>query len=125
MCDENVLKFCSIACSSPISHSTSVKMPIVTWLAGKKKPVWQSNIKSPTVLRLTVFPPVLGPVIMSVLKLSPIETSIGTHLSLGMSGCLPFTIFMHSFEHISGFVQSNAFAKPAFAKSISSITSVS
>ena len=61
MCDENVLKLCSILCSSPISASR----------AGMNKPDCAISVRSPTVFKETVLPPVLGPVMIRSLKSVP------------------------------------------------------
>src|SRR5699024_6474347 len=67
ICDENVLKFCSIDCSSPISANTSEKTAI--WQpssAGTCKPDWTIKVHKPTIFNVTVVPPVFGPVITIV-----------------------------------------------------------
>ena len=44
--------------------------------------------RSPAVFKQTVFPPVFGPVITSIVKSEPSRIVIGTTLSPGIKGCL-------------------------------------
>ena len=72
MCDENVLKLCSILCSSPISAYIFLNTAISEWSrAGMNKPDCAISVRSPTVFKETVLPPVLGPVMIRSLKSVP------------------------------------------------------
>ena len=57
-------------------------------LAGMCKPYCAIRVRSPSVLRATVFPPVFGPVIISESKSSPSLISVGTILFVLRRGCL-------------------------------------
>ena len=75
-------------CSSPMSAKISSKLPIkVPSRAGTGRPSHAIEIKTPAVFNVTVFPPVLEPVITKVENLSPHSASIGTALSFN-NGCL-------------------------------------
>ena len=63
-------------------------------LAGIFNPDIAINVIKPTVFKVTVLPPVLGPVITSVLKLIPKFILIGTTASLFIKGCLAFIKFI-------------------------------
>ena len=72
MCDENVLKLCSILCSSPISAYIFLNTAMSEWSrAGMNKPDCAISVRSPTVFKETVLPPVLGPVMIRSLKSVP------------------------------------------------------
>ena len=72
MCDENVLKLCSILCSSPISAYIFLNTAMSEWSrAGMNKPDCAISVRSPTVFNETVLPPVLGPVMIRSLKSVP------------------------------------------------------
>ena len=72
MCDENVLKLCSILCSSPISAYIFLNTAMSEWSrAGMNKPDCAISVRSPTVFKETVLPPVLGPVMIRSLKSFP------------------------------------------------------
>ena len=79
MCAEKVDRLCSMLCSSPMSarmcEKTGRRLPSA---AGMCRPHWCIAAKSPIVLIETVLPPVLGPVMTRVSKLSPSSTSMGT-----------------------------------------------
>ena len=65
MCDEKVERFCSILCSSPISANTSSNTAnFEPSAAGMCSPAWPIRVNNPKVLRDTVLPPVLGPVMI-------------------------------------------------------------
>ena len=87
ICDENVLKLCSMLCSSPISanmlSNTQMSVPSA---AGIARPQAVIRHKRPTVLSVTVLPPVLGPVTTSVLNVFPSSKDIGTTLSASSRG---------------------------------------
>ena len=96
MCAENVERFCSMLCSSPISAYTSVNTPSSERSsAGMCSPDCPISVKSPTVFRETVFPPVFGPVTIKRSKSAPKWTSIGTTVFLFNNGCLPLRISMY------------------------------
>ena len=79
MWEEKVLRLCSMLCSSPMSANTLVNTPSSERSrAGMWRPAWPIRVKSPTVFRETVFPPVLGPVMMSRSKSSPSVREMGT-----------------------------------------------
>ena len=87
MCEEKVESDCSIDCSSPISDRTFLKtLRRVRGDAGMGIPAWARSVKSPMVFRVTVFPPVLGPVITTTRWGSPMEMVMGTARS-PKSGC--------------------------------------
>ena len=81
---------CSMDCSSPISaytlSNTDISLPIS---AGMNIPLSAIRVKSPTVFKVTVLPPVFGPVIMRVRKSFPSHMSIGLTVSFGISGWRP------------------------------------
>ena len=92
MCAENVLRFSSIDCSSPISHKMSCISPIsVPRSQGQGKPASAMHTSNPVVFSATVLPPIFGPVITMVRRSdSSSERSIGTGSSL-KSGCHALT----------------------------------
>ena len=87
ICDENVERLCSIDCSSPISayifENTAASEPSAAVIC---KPDDAITDRSPTVLSVTVFPPVFGPVTTRVSVLSPKLISFETTLFLSISG---------------------------------------
>ena len=86
-CPENDDKFCSILCSSPISASTLSKKPISVFsFTGIGIPDSAINVNSPATFKVTVFPPVLGPVINIIFSLLPSSKFIGTTSSFGIKG---------------------------------------
>ena len=93
--------------------------------AGIFKPLQAIAVKSPIVFKVTVFPPVFGPVIIKQEKSFPNSTEIGTTLDWSISGCLAFfrTINFESF--ISGVVHLYSKEKCAFAKIKSSFPIIS
>ena len=65
MCEEKVERLSSIDCLSPMSTRTSSKTVILLpSLTGMRSPHITIRVRSPTVFRVTVFPPVLGPVMI-------------------------------------------------------------
>ena len=87
MCAEKVERLCSMLCSSPMS----ARMPVNTLTAlrspaGMCSPHCAIRQSRPSVLRLTVLPPVLGPVMTRVSKLRPTSMSMGTALAGSSSG---------------------------------------
>ena len=79
ICELKVLRLCSILCSSPISANISLKTAISECSnAGMLSPACAIRVRSPTVFKETVLPPVLGPVMISRLKSVPRYMSIGT-----------------------------------------------
>ena len=94
--DEKVLKLCSILCSSPISANTSSNIPSSDRSeAGMWSPDCPIKVRSPTVFKETVLPPVFGPVTIKSLKSLPSVTSIGTTFFLSSSGWRPFLIWRY------------------------------
>ena len=89
MCAEKVDKDCSMDCSSPISASTVRNTDtVLPSRTGGSKPHMVIKVNKPIVFKVTVLPPVLGPVITSVSKLPPSSTSIGTTFLGSINGCL-------------------------------------
>ena len=70
MWEEKVDRDCSMLCSSPMSANTSPKHGHLGALdaPGMCRPAWAISVNRPTVLSVTVLPPVLGPVTTSVVK---------------------------------------------------------
>ena len=91
ICDENVDKLCSMDCSSPISayifENTAASEESPAVICSPDAAIIDSK---PTVLSVTVLPPVLGPVTTSVSVSFPNDISFDTTLSLSISGCLAF-----------------------------------
>ena len=86
MWEEKVERDWAMDCSSPISESTRSKIRTVESApAGICRPHWAMRVMRPMVFRVTVLPPVLGPVII---KVSPSSRSLGTAFFLSSSGCL-------------------------------------
>ena len=87
MWDEKVESDCSMLCSSPMSakmlRCMQTRLPSP---AGMNRPHWAIAVSRPRVLRLTVLPPVLGPVMTTVSMAPPIWKVIGTAVSLLSSG---------------------------------------
>ena len=74
-----VERFCCSDCSSPMSASTwahqgSRGVP----LQGRNRPARAISAASPTLLSVTVLPPVFGPVIATTRSSGPTRTSTGT-----------------------------------------------
>src|SRR5699024_7045783 len=66
ICDEKVDRDCSIDCSSPISQNTFLNIVMIEpSKVGINKPDCAINVIKPTVFKVTVLPPVLGPVIIT------------------------------------------------------------
>ena len=103
ICDENVDRFWLISWSSPISQyilsNTDITLPSPQ---GTSRPHASMQDSRPTVLSDAVFPPVLGPEMMSILHLPPTSMSIGTTRSRAISGCLAFTSDTRPVLSISG-----------------------
>ena len=96
ICPENVERLCSIDCSSPMSANTcSNTLSSVPRSAGTWSPAQAIRVNSPTVFRVTVFPPVFGPVMISSVNSSPSHRLPGTTLSGSISGCRPRIIFRY------------------------------
>jgi len=88
MCPENVERDCSMDCSSPISANTSLKtLRREPDCAGICKPDCAMSTSKPTVLSVTVLPPVFGPVSTTANVSRSKTTSIGTAFSRSSSGC--------------------------------------
>ena len=63
ICEENVDKLCSMLCSSPTSQKILSKKDIsVPSEAGTNIPLAAIKENNPTIFKVTVLPPVLGPV---------------------------------------------------------------
>ena len=93
MWEEKVLRLCSMLCSSPMSA--------YTWRntasserseAGMCNPACPISVNNPTVFKETVFPPVLGPVMISREKSFPRVTVMGTTFRASSRGWRPFRI---------------------------------
>ena len=79
ICPENVDKLCCKDCSSPISANTTSNQGNSTGsFAGTNIPAFAISAAKPIVLRVTVLPPVLGPVIATTLVSGFTNTSMGT-----------------------------------------------
>ena len=95
MWEENVLRLCSILCSSPISAKISWKMASSERSpAGMCRPDCPIRVSRPTVFKETVFPPVFGPVTISCRKSAPRRTSIGTTFLGSKRGWRPLRILI-------------------------------
>ncbi len=78
-------------CSSPMSTSICLKKDIEDPSeAGIKRPLMAMRVKSPQVFRLTVLPPVFGPVMTRVLNVLPSSKSMGTTRSRAIRGWRAF-----------------------------------
>ena len=87
ICAEKVDKLCSMLCSSPMSANTEEKM--LTALRSSQgicRPHCVIRQRRPSVFKLTVLPPVFGPVMTSVSKLRPSSMSMGTAFAGSSSG---------------------------------------
>ena len=88
MWDENVERFCSIDCSSPISAKIPLKIgSVAPAFTGSCSPHADIRVSSPMVFNATVFPPVLGPVITTILVPGSRLKLIGTTHSGCSNGC--------------------------------------
>ena len=86
---EKVLKESAILWSSPISAKICSNTNTLDFSsAGIFNPLQAIQVSKPTVFKVTVFPPVLGPVINNVEKFLPSSMEIGTTLLLSIKGCL-------------------------------------
>ncbi len=84
---EKVERLWSIDCSSPMSAKRELNTgSLVPSFAGSGNPVWFKSAKRANVFKLTVFPPVFGPVIIKTLFSGRNFISIGTAFS-PKSGC--------------------------------------
>ena len=84
-------------CSSPISARTLPKCPISVFsFAGTGIPDNAINVSNPATFRVTVFPPVFGPVISIIFSLFPNSKFIGTTVFSSIRGCLASTSFKYS-----------------------------
>ena len=87
--EEKVDRDWAMDCSSPISASTREKTRMVeSSLAGMCRPHWAMRVMRPRVFRVTVLPPVLGPVITRVSNRSPSSRSLATAFFTSSRGCL-------------------------------------
>ena len=88
MWEEKVDRDWAMDCSSPMSASTRLKTRTVESApAGMCRPHWAMRVSRPMVFRVTVLPPVLGPVIIRVSNLSPSSRSLATAFFLSSRGC--------------------------------------
>jgi len=79
MWEEKVESDCSMDCSSPMSAYTAPKVEMrLSSPTGMCRPHSAISVSRPSVFRLTVLPPVFGPVMMSAEKSRPRRMSIGT-----------------------------------------------
>ena len=86
---EKVERFSDRFWPSPISQRYSLLMQISASSHATWRPHWAIMAFKATVLMATVFPPVLGPVMMTPRMASPISRDRGTQIVLSMRGCLP------------------------------------
>ena len=126
MCDEKVERLCSMLCSSPMSqYIPSYTDSSLSSAHGTKKPLAAITDVKPTSLRVTVLPPVLGPVISKMSKSLPSLTSIGTTLDGSMSACLPRLMSVTPLSLSFGSVERVARAYLASANALSASASTS
>ena len=93
---ENVLRFCSMLCSSPMSANTLSKTANSDPSnAGIWSPDCPIRVKSPTVFKETVLPPVFGPVTIRRSNESPTQMLIGTTCFGFKSGWRPSLILIY------------------------------
>ena len=117
ICAEKVDNDCSMLCSSPISTSTRLKTDSSLLSAhGTRSPHIAIRVSKPSVLSVTVLPPVFGPVITSVSKDFPSTMSTGTTLSLSISGCLACLMSTTPLSFITGIDAFIEYARSALAK---------
>ena len=116
MCPEKVDKLCSMLCSSPISQYTPSKIARSADFAGTYIPVIASKTNNPTSFKVTVFPPVLGPVIRSILSSPFIESETGTTFLPSMRGCLPALMRTTPLVLTLGLLAFHSLPRSAFAK---------
>ena len=122
---ENVLKAFSISCWSPISIKISLKIAMLllpSWWTNTPKAV--SRHVNASVFNTTVFPPALGPVIISPLASLPNETDNGTAF-LPNKGWVTFDTCKISSSLTAIFTPSILREYLARAKIISSSTTIS
>ena len=115
--EENVLRLCSILCSSPISAKISVNNassdPSSAGICRPDNPISSNN---PTVFKETVLPPVFGPVTISWSNVSPRWISIGTTFLASNNGCLPHFILIIPLSLNTGSQPFISLERAAFAK---------
>ena len=116
MCPEKVDKLCSMLCSSPISQYTPSKIARSADFAGTYIPVIASKTNNPTSFNVTVFPPVLGPVMRSILSSPFIESETGTTFLPSMRGCLPAFMRTTPLVLTLGLLAFHSLPRSAFAK---------
>ena len=121
--EEKVDRFWAMDCSSPISASTwSKAITRLSSATGMWRPHWAISVRRPMVLRVTVLPPVLGPVMTSVSKPSPSRRSLATALAGSSRGWRAFFSSIPSRPSL-GSLASIRVDSLARAKITSSITS--
>ena len=126
MWPEKVDRLCSMLCSSPISANTCSNTAIsVPRSAGTCRPACAISVNSPTVFRVTVLPPVFGPVITRVVNSSPSQMLDGTTFSGSISGCRPRMMFRYPRSLIFGLTQTSRRLSSPLAKMKSSSDSSS
>ena len=91
MWEEKVDRDWAMDCSSPMSASTRSKIRTVeSDPVGMCRPHWAMRVSRPMVFKVTVLPPVLGPVIIRVSKRSPSSRSLATAFFRSSRGCRAF-----------------------------------
>ena len=91
MWEEKVDRDWAMDCSSPMSASTRSKIRTVeSDPVGMCRPHWAMRVSRPMVFKVTVSPPVLGPVIIRVSKRSPSSRSLATAVFLSSRGWRAF-----------------------------------
>ena len=89
--EENVLRESAMLCSSPISAKTLSKIKTdEPSFAGIWRPDKAIIVRRPAVFNVTVFPPVLGPVMIKLVYFSPIIILFFTAIFLSIRGCHAF-----------------------------------
>ena len=83
MCAEKVESSASMDWASPMSARNAVKMGKLAAAAGMGSPAWAIMASSAVVLRVTVLPPVLGPLMMSWRESAVSSRVSGTMLTAG------------------------------------------
>ena len=91
MWEEKVDRDWAMDCSSPMSARTRSKTrTALPSEAGIWRPHWAMRVSKPMVFKVTVLPPVLGPVMTRVSKPSPRDRSLATAVFLSSRGCRAF-----------------------------------
>ena len=121
MCAEKVDRFSAMLCPSPTSHRYALCMQsALPSPAGTCRPLCAIIDSRPTVLSITVLPPVLGPVTITPRVPSAISKSSGTQAALSSSGWRAPRRRMRRSSVISGSRASIAWLSLALANTKSS-----